>query len=162
MEAPETLIARSAMECHLYIELHPCACGERQEPGRHRLESREAGLVAVYRMQCRRCGAARQLEFVMKVEIAPIGKFGGANPSQIVDAGEFLAIADAAARAVPADLGGLDDTARHRARLLMSRAVAAIEEVLKFIGLYGNEPNRFRRTRLQVVLRQYQDAVATL
>lgn len=179
MEA-QTLIARSAIECHLYIELHPCSCGESLEPGRHRLESRERGLAAIYSARCRRCVAAHRFEFAMDDEIVPLGKFGGSKPSQIIDAGEFLAVADSAAKAVPTDVTRLDNEARHRARLLMYRAVAAIEEVLKFIGpdeeavpreaitstlgtaLYGNEPSRFRRARLQAVLREYQNAAARL
>jgi hypothetical protein len=185
---PGTLVARSAIECHLYIELHPCTCGEPREPGRHRLESRDSGLVAVYGARCQRCGTVRHFEFVMDDEIAPLGSFGGSKPSQIIDAGEFLAVADSAAqqvrtsaaREVPADISGLDDAARHRARLLMKRALAAIEEVLKFIRpgeesvssdalfsargatIFRNEPARFRKARLQAVRRAYQDAVAKL
>ena len=179
-ETPRTLRARSAIECHLYIELHPCSCGGSLEPGRHRLESRDGGLVAVYRTSCRRCETVRHCEFVMDQEIAPLGKFGGSKPSQIIDPGEFLAVADAAARDVPVDLNALDDAARARARLLISRAAAAIEEVLKFIrpgqedipleaftssrgaALYHKEPGRFRRSRLQAVLREYQSTAAKL
>jgi hypothetical protein len=174
------LMARSASECHLYIELHPCSCGEALEPGRHRLQSRDDGLVAVYDMTCRRCGAAHHAEFAMDEEIVPLGKFGGGRPSQIIDPGEFLAVADAAAREVPADVGGFDAAMRGRARSVMSRAAAAIEEVLKFIpdgedsvpraalrsargaALYEREPGRFRRTRLQAVLQVYRDAAAKL
>lgn len=180
MQTSRTLIARSAIECHLYIELHPCSCGEALEPGRHRLESRESGLVAVYRAGCRRCGSTRHFEFVMGDAIVPLGKFGGSKPSQIIDAGEFLAVADSAARQVPADVSGLDAGARARARTLMHRAAAAIEEVLKFIlpgeeavsqealssthsaAMYSEEPGRFRRSRLQAVLRVYQDAASKL
>jgi hypothetical protein len=180
METPCALIARSAIECHLYIELHPCSCSEGLEPGGHRLESRESGLVAVYSARCRRCGTTRHFEFVMDEEIVPLGKFGGSRPSTTIDAGEFLAVADAAARQVPADVSGFDAGARARARALMNRAVAAIEEVLKFIrpgeesvshealsstrgtAMHSMEPGRFRRSRLQAVLRAYQDAASKL
>src|ERR1044071_6281505 len=106
METPRTLIARSAAECHLYIELHPCSCGEAFEPGRHRLESRDDRLIAVYGMSCRRCATARRFEFVMGEEIAPLGSFGGSKPSQIIDAGEFLAVAESSAREVPVHVRG--------------------------------------------------------
>jgi len=180
MEPSRTLLARSAVECHLFIELHPCACGQSLEASKHRLESRESGLVATYDTRCRRCGTAHHFEFVMDEEIAPLGSFGGSKPSRIIDASEFLAVADSAAQEVPADVSGLDDAARHRARLLMKRAVAAIEEVLKFIrpgeesvssdalfsargvAIFRNEPARFRRARLEAVHRAYQDAVAKL
>ena len=180
METQPILIARSAIECHLYIELHPCSCGELLEPDRHRLQSRESDLVAVYSTRCRRCRTTRHFEFVLDDEIVPLSKFGGSKPSQIIDAGEFLAVADSAARQVPADGSSLDAGARATARALMDRAVAAIEEVLKFIppdeesvspealsstrgaAMYREEPGRFRRSRLQAVLRAYQDAASKL
>ena len=180
METRQTLIGRSAIECHLYIELHPCSCGASLQPGRHRLESRTYGLVVVYNVSCQHCGTSRRFEFVMDEEIAPLGSFGGSKPSRIIDASELLAVADSAAQEVPADVSGLDDAARYRARLLMKRAVAAIEEVLKFIrpgeesvssdalfsargvAIFRNEPARFRRARLEAVHRAYQDAVAKL
>lgn len=180
MEIPGTLIARSAAECHLYIELHPCSCDEAFEPGRHRLESRDDSLVAVYGMCCRRCGTAQRFEFVMGEEIVPLGSFGGSKPSRIIDAGEFLAVADSAAQEVPADVSGLDHVARQRVRLLVKRAVAAIEEVLKFIrpgeesvssealfstrgvAVFRNEPARFRKARLCALHHAYQDAASKL
>jgi len=116
----------------------------------------------------------------MDEELVPLVKFGGSKPSQIIDAGEFLAVADSAAQQVPADVSGLDAEARGRARTLMNRAVAAIEEALKFIhpgeegvsrealfsirgiAVYNREPGRFRRSRLQAALRSYRDAASKL
>jgi hypothetical protein len=178
MNKAARLVARSASECHLYIELHPCSCGEPPEPGRHRLQSRDDGLVAVYEMTCRRCGATHRVEFAMGDEIAPLGAFGGQTPSQIIDPGEFLAVADAAAQQVPADADRLDDAGRGRARSWINRAAAAVAEALKFIpagedrvprgalrsvqgaALYEQEPGRFRRSRLEAVLQAYRDAAA--
>src|ERR1044071_8238817 len=128
-----TLISRSSAECHLYIELHACECGEARAPWKHRLESRIDALVTVYDGVCERCTRPWTFEFALDPEVAPIGKFGGARPSQIVDAGQYLAVADAAARAVPGEVSRLDELSRQRARALMLRAVAAIEEVLKLI-----------------------------
>lgn len=173
-------IARSSAECHLYIELHPCACGDTRGPTEHRLESRDDGLVAVYAGPCPRCGTARRFELSLDPEIVPGGTFGGARPSQIIDAGQYLAVADAAARAVPSSTSGLDDRARQQARAQMRRAVAALEEVLKFVppgadhvasealfstsgkALYRAEPGRFRKSRLEAVLRAYREAESKL
>src|SRR5262245_787977 len=156
------LIARSSAECHLYIELRACECGEGRSPWKHRLESRADAQIAVYEGRCDRCSAPWTFEFALDAEACAIGKFGGTKPSQIVDAGQFLAVADAAARAVSADVSALDE--RQRARALMLRAVAAIEEVFKFIPLgadrvvadslfsvrgkemYLAEPGRFRKS----------------
>ena len=174
------LLARSSPECHLYIALHPCDCGETEGPTKHRLESRGEDLVAVYDGPCPRCAVPRRFEFALDPEIAPGGKFGGAKASQIIDAGQFLAVADAAARQVPASTSGMDDRERQRARSQMSRAIAALEEVLKFIpegadsipgealfsvagqALYRSEPGRFRRSRLEAVLRVYLDAASKI
>lgn len=174
------LISRSSAECHLYIELHACECGEARAPWKHQLESRVDALVTVYDGVCERCTRPWIFEFALDPEVAPSGKFGGARPSQIVDAGQFLAVADAAARAVPAEVNRLDDWSRQRARALMQRAVAAIEEVLKLIPqgadrvaadalfsalgkqMYLAEPGRFRKSRLEAVLGVYCEAVARL
>jgi hypothetical protein len=174
------LISRSSAECHLYIEQHACECGEPRAPWKHRLESRVDALVTVYDGVCERCTRPWTFEFALDPEVAPIGKFGGARPSQIVDAGQFLAAADAAARAVPGEENRLDELSRQRARALMLRAVAALEEVLKLIPpgadrvaadslfsalgkqMYLAEPGRFRKSRLEAVLGVYRQAVARL
>lgn len=174
------LIARSSLECHLYIELHPCECGAGRAATQHRLESLDEALIAVYEGRCRSCTRLWQFEFALDPEIPPGRKFGGTRPSQLIDAEQFLAVADAAARAASTDAGGLDDAARHRAQALLLRAVAALEEVLKFIppggdrvpaealfstagkDLYLAEPGRFRKSRLEAVLGAYRDAAATL
>ncbi len=174
------LIARSSPECHLYIELHPCSCGERQGPAAHRLESRGDDLVAVYEGPCPRCKTPRRFDLVLDPEIPPGAKFGGARPSRIIDAGEFLGVADEAAKAAPADSTGLSSAARQQAKARMSRAVDALEEVLKFIPpgadevpvealvsaagkeLYLKEPGRFRKVRLEAVLGAYRDVLGRL
>ena len=95
------LIARSSLECHLYMELHPCACGETAAPQKHRLLSGESGLIARYDGACPRCGSLRRFDFVLADEIVPLETFGGAMPSTILDAGQFLAYADAAPLLLP-------------------------------------------------------------
>jgi hypothetical protein len=174
------LISRSSPECHLYIELHPCTCGERRGPTKHKLVSSDEGLVAVYEGPCPKCGTPRRFDFLLDPEIPPGTKLGGDKPSRIIDAGEFLAVADDAARSVPADTSALDDAGKQRARILMQRAVDALEEVLKFVPagadrvpadalftgsgkeVYLREPGRFRAVRLQAVLGVYRDALTKI
>lgn len=174
------LVARSSLECHLFIELHPCECGEARLETTHRLESWDVGLVAIYEGTCPRCRRARQFEFELDPELVPANKFGGSAPSMIVDAGQYLAVADDAARRVPAELASLDDDTRAQARWWIGRAVSALEEVLKFVPeggdavpeetlftyqgreVYAAEPGRFRKARLDAVLAAYRELGASL
>lgn len=174
------LIARSSSECHLYIELHPCACGETKLDVRHRLVSFDAGLGAVYEAPCPRCGVHRKFEFLLDPEIPPGDKFGGATASAIIDAGQYLAVADDAAKRVPADLSGLDDENRRVASWWMNRSVNALEEVIKAIppgaeavpetamfsesgkAVYVCEPGRFRKSRLEAVLESYRELLRAI
>ena len=162
------MISRSSPECHLYIELHPCSCGETQLPPKHKLVSSGDDLVAVYENPCPRCGTPRRFDFVLDPEIPPGLKFGGAKPSNLIDAAQFLATADHAAKQMPPT------------PYWMSRAVDALEEVLKFIPegadrvpvealfttagkeMYLAEPGRFRKPRLEAVLGVYRDILAKL
>jgi hypothetical protein len=174
------LIARSSPECHLYIELHPCACGETQLETKHVLQSSGDDLVAVYQGVCPRCSTARRFDLVLDPEIPPGDKFGGAAPSKLIDAGQYLAVADEAAKRVPGDAARLDEAERRAARWWMNRAVNALEEVLKFVPpgsdavpsdalftgagkeVYLKEPGRFRKPRLEAVLGVYRDSLAKL
>lgn len=173
------LVARSSPECHLYMELRPCACGEARFAPASRTESRGEDLVAVYDGACPRCGAARRFEFVLDPELPPPPPaFGGASPSRIICPGEFLRAAAAAAAVVPASTAGLSAQQRLAARLQLERAVAAMREVLKFVPAgedrvptsaltssdgrraYLAEPGRFRTLRLAAVLEAYEQGLA--
>ena len=169
------MIARSSAECRLYIELHGCACGESRLEVGHHLVSLAVGLGAIYEGACPRCGTARRFEFGLDPEIPPGDKFGGERPSSLLDAGEYLTVADDAARRVPADLTGLDDTQRRTASWWLNRAVNALEEVVKAVPpgadavpesalfselgkqTYAREPGRFRKRRLDAVLEVYRE-----
>jgi hypothetical protein len=154
------LRARSSLECRTYIELHPCACRDATVPPSAGVHATDAGLVARYEGRCPRCGAPRRFELALDDEIVPADAFGGARPSSLLDAGQFLAIADAHAKRIPPTVHDLD------------RAIAALIEVLKLIpdgadavppdsltspegrALYDRElGGRFRRARLEAELR---------
>lgn len=172
--------ARSALECHLYISLHPCVCGDARSDFLHRLVLVDNALCSRYHWNCLTCGTVRTFVFLLHDEIPRAEKFGGKRVSTLVDAGQYLNVADLAAEQVEADTIGRPAEARGTARMLMSRATAAIEEVLKWIPenedhmparafftedgrvVRDREPGRFQRARLESVLKSYCAALAAL
>jgi hypothetical protein len=99
--------------------------------------------------------------------------FGGDEPSELLDPGQWLAYADDRARRVPADRSALDGEQRRAVDHALASAVAALDEVLKFIPdgadsvpetafftVYGQtvharEPGRFNAARLKAVRDSY-------
>jgi hypothetical protein len=167
-------VVRTRDEAHLYLDLRPCDCGS--------VETRwESGVVAVgatraaaYSGTCSSCGAEREFVFALpEREVIPeaFPTFGGPEPSQLLDAGEWLWVADLTAGNVPPD----DPEAAHRA---LTIARAAVDEVVKFIPdgeddvpdrafwsergarVRAEEPGRFRRERLMIVRDTYRDLAA--
>jgi hypothetical protein len=174
------LVARSAPECRLYIDLSPCSCGETAFDVRHALRTGPDGvLVAVYEGACPRCGLPRRFEFALDPATPPVPPaYGGPRPSQIICPGQFALVADRAAASAELVPAGMAPAARSRGRDALARALAAQQEVIKFIpagadevpaaaftspegrALYAREPGRFRRYRLEAVARAYRDALA--
>ena len=179
--------ARSSAEARLYVELHPCGCGEaRFEPQVEVVALTDGDLATRYQGSCAGCGTAREFLFRLPAEPVhpPAGaafSYGGPEPSQLIDPGEWIAVADRYAALVPADFAtagptvagpaaadpaSLDPAQRRRATAALSRAVAALDEVRKFIPadadevpadaisseigrrMRRREPGRFRRDRL--------------
>jgi hypothetical protein len=179
-------IARTNDEAHLYIDLHPCECGEVQFPRSSSvIETDDGDLASHYTGTCPRDGAQRQFTFRLPRQILmPPGdgsvRYGGPEPSELIDPGEWLSVADAYARNVPADPATLAADGQSTARSMVNRAVAAIDEVLKFIpadadrvpaeafvtergrAAYAKEPGRFRRPRLEAVRNTYASIAAQL
>lgn len=130
------------------------------------------------------CGVADVAHLVVLQALAGVGTalpppppaFGGQQPSTIICPGEFLLVAAEAASSAPADPTGLSDRQRGTTRDALARAVAAVEEVLKFIpegadavpetavtssagtALYSQDPGRFSRARLEAVLAAYRES----
>jgi hypothetical protein len=173
------LFARSPDECHLYMELHPCQCGEDAfDWSAHALEQRDGTLVpvyvSVYEGTCARCGTARRFEFRVTGDHPPPPAYGGDTPSSIVDPGEFLASSQRAAAAVPAHPARLGPDRLADAYDAIEVAVAGIVEVLKFVPdgadavpetaftsdvgrrMYVGDPARFRRDRLALELAELE------
>lgn len=130
-------VARSRDEAHLYMDLHPCeVCGSVEVAWAETLVERAGEPVCRYAGGCADCGTER--EFVFGVPRRPVlpaadevVRFGGPEPSQLLDAGQWLAVADMCAQAGAPLPGasGPDAVARHS----LAVALAAIDEVLKFI-----------------------------
>jgi len=126
-------VARSTWECQMFFGLAVCPqCGE---TGLDPVEL-NVGQVWEYATTCPNCEHRQQFAFaVARLGPPPFPAFGGAEPSQLIDAGQFLVLAEEAADDVPADPADLssDDLMPEEALEELSVAVAAIEEVLKFI-----------------------------
>ncbi len=167
------------------MDLRPCACGEARFDRQSAVVALEDGdLASRYSGPCPACGRAREFTFRLPAEptlaagalrpaAAPSGGFhyGAAEPSQLLDPGEWLWAADAYARSVPAGRATVEAGQRAQATLL--RAVAALDEVLKFVppgaetvpasaftsergrDLRRRDPGRFRRDRLAAVRDAY-------
>jgi hypothetical protein len=175
------LVARSAPECRLYLDLHPCSCGETAFDVRHTLRTGPDGaLLAVYEGPCSRCGLPRRFVFALDPATPPPPPaYGGPRPSQIICPGQFALAADRAASSAELVPAGAPPARRAQSREALARAVAAQQEVVKFVpagsdevpagaftspegrALYAREPGRFRRSRLEAVAAAYRDALSS-
>jgi hypothetical protein len=176
-------LARTNEEAHLYMDLHPCACGESAFERSNAVHATDDGLVSVYRGTCARCGAAREVRFRLPEQVqfptTPM-RFGGEQPSELLDPGEWIAVADKLASVAPPGPALVDLEPRRRAARAVERAAAAIDEVLKFVpagadavpedafrsevgrAVYAAEPGRFRRARLEAVRDTYRTIAGEL
>jgi hypothetical protein len=173
-------LARTGAEAHLFMDLRPCRCGETQFPRQSAVVMVGGELVTRYAGRCAQCGLDREFVFRLPEDILPQQAgadvvFGGPQPSELLDPGEWLQVADRQASQVPMNDATRNDRA---ARLALATALAAVDEVLKFIPdradavpaesfrtypgqtLYGREPGRFRRARLLAVREAYRDLLA--
>lgn len=137
-------------------------CAERALETRHRLVTLDDGLGAIYE-------GTRAVRYGTTLRARP----RSGDPA--VDAGQYLAVADDASKRVTADAANLDDDQRRTAHWWMTRAVNALEEVIKAIPagadavpeaamfsdlgkqVYAREPGRFRGARLTAVLHVYRE-----
>lgn len=166
-------VARTRDEAHLYLELHPCPdCGAAEAPWQQSLVEIDGVLTTSYATTCPGCGAEREYLFGLPPrETPPVSwpTFGGVEPSELLDAGQWLAVSDEAAGNVPTD--------RLEAGRALAIARAAVEEVIKFVPpgqdavpedefwtpegreVRDADPDRFRLDRLLVVRDTYHELV---
>jgi hypothetical protein len=171
---PTYAIARTGDETLLFLELNPCPdCGSIETPWEHGLTDEDGELVISYSGICSGCGASREYFFGLpeSESVGPFPNFGGPEPSELLDAGQWISVADSAAGSVSVDAATDDE----QAATVMAIARAAVEEVIKFVppdaaavpddafwtdegrALRDGEPGRFRVERLLVVRDSYSD-----
>nr|MDT0660914.1 hypothetical protein [Micromonospora sp. DSM 115978] len=124
-------LARTPAEGHLYIQLHPCACGEVEtEFESHVLLYCAEGMAGRHELRCPPCGSSRHFTFLLPdwpLQSSSF-RFGDDQPSQLLDPGEWLWVADATATdALRAGATGAD------LRESMEYAAAAADETMKFL-----------------------------
>lgn len=179
-------VARTRDEAHLYMDLHPCeVCGAVDVDWAAALVDDGGRPARRYSGSCKGCGSARAFVFGLPPrpllpDADDVVFFGGPEPSRLLDAGEWLAVADlcakASAPAPDAPIGPDGVPVADRAgREALAIAAAAMDEVLKFIPSGGTEvpdeafwseagrdvrqadPGRFERGRLGIVRDTYRE-----
>ncbi|MGA8112222.1 MAG: hypothetical protein WCA46_01015 [Actinocatenispora sp.] len=175
-------LSRSSDEAHLYMELHPCPCGE-SDFGRVSSVAEVHGEWRVrYTGRCVECGRERAFEFRQPEHLTEPedGAWAaGDAPSELLDAGEWLFVADTYG-SVPTDRTELSDSGRDQLRTDLRAAAAALDEVLKFLPdgvdvlpeaacwsdrgrqVRDAEPGRLRRFRVTAARDTYRALLADL
>ncbi|MFC7528579.1 hypothetical protein [Actinoplanes sp. GCM10030250] len=170
------LATRSSEESRLYLELQTCPqCGAPAlEVTAHWLADEDGALLSCYESRCEQCATTADFEFTVAGEPPAPPQFGGPEPSQLIDAGQFLTVARDLAAAVPADPARCPADERADAREAMVIAVAALSEVRKFLpadahevpqsafftpsgrAVYSADPAQFTRRRLTALDNGYR------
>ncbi|WP_203927853.1 hypothetical protein [Virgisporangium ochraceum] len=161
--------ARSSDEAHLFMALHPCGvCGDGSFVPVVREVLEDGVLVTHYTGRCDTCRALRDFRF--RIDREPEGdgpRFGGDEPSEIIDAGQWLRGVDRVLAETPSNILGVSEEEWRARRYMFAAAAESVGEVLKFIpagddavppGAFwtasGREmrdavPERFERDRLE-------------
>jgi hypothetical protein len=160
---------RTGAEAHLYMDRQPCTCGDIEFDRQSAVMIDGGELCSRYSGKCRSCGTLREFIFQLPPSQRPITnqvEYGGSDPSRLLDAGQWLAIAEYYAKLEP---GSPDD---------LDIARAAMEEVIKFLPdgfdnvpdtafwtergrmVREREPARFRRARLAAIRDAYREQLA--
>jgi hypothetical protein len=132
--------ARTYDEVYLYLGLRPCVCGETEIDERVSATVSVGGVLAErFSGECTNCGRFREFTFQMaenSPEISSDVCYGGDEPSRLLDPGEWLGVAELYTSVVDELLadGDLDDDDElTRTYFLLTSALAATDEVAKFI-----------------------------
>jgi hypothetical protein len=113
----------------LYLVLNPCECGTARPHGSQELrEGDDGGLMSVHAGTCPGCGRPWSVAFSLPASAPPAGRIGGAEPSAIIDPGEWFWLSEQDA-GIPASEDPLSPGDRAR----LGRAADETDEVAKFI-----------------------------
>jgi hypothetical protein len=134
--APPPPLARTRDEALFYLQLQRCPrCGEQRTPWGSELVEVGGVLARRYFGDCAQCGQAREYVFRVPDRIPPRPPgasmhYGGDEPSELIDAGQWLLMSEPAAEQTRADLaaGELRDAALHA-----ELALTCVTEVTKFV-----------------------------
>jgi hypothetical protein len=134
-------LARTGHEAQLHMDLTPCPCGEHSFDRTSVVITLPDGdLGRRYAGTCPSCGAGR--EFTYRLPAVPLESprfaYGGAEPSRLLDAAQWLWVSDWYLRSVPPGAEDLPPDQRRIARARLMAAIAAIDEVVKFIPANGD------------------------
>ncbi|MBT8493349.1 MAG: hypothetical protein KJO07_09860 [Deltaproteobacteria bacterium] len=137
------LFARSAAEADLYVDLECEAAGEVPQSRKRKKTERRRQTFWSYQI---RCASGKLLEFEFELDGLPEPKpglrrkveYGGKEPSRLIDAGEWLRVADRHANLAPKSVAGLPERQRREAAGNLEIAIAAVGETLKFIPAGGD------------------------
>ncbi|MGI5237756.1 hypothetical protein [Dactylosporangium sp. CA-139066] len=165
----EPPLARTPAEARLFVDMRLCPrCGARRTAWNSVLEHLGEGMAERYTGDCSNCGEHQEHLFRLPERHLrrPEGVtvfYGGAEPSQLFDAGEWLAMTYPVIDQVKRDLAAGDAAG---ARLHTELAWVFIDEAMKFLpdgadavpptalwtrrgrGEYDADPRRFTRRRL--------------
>jgi hypothetical protein len=166
-------LARTRDEALFYLQLQPCPrCGQQRTPWSSALVDVGGVLARRYSGTCAQCGLAREYVFRVPDQIPPrppgaTMHYGGDEPSELIDAGQWLLMSETVAEQTRAELAaGEHDAAALHAEL----AIACATEVIKFVPPGGaqvpdsgfwtpagrqardSDPRRFTLRRLLLVL----------
>ncbi|WP_225731156.1 MULTISPECIES: hypothetical protein [unclassified Nocardia] len=177
-------ISRTTREAHVFMDMTPCDCGDTRFERADALHPLGDGrFVRQYTGTCETCREPREFTFLLPDDAeTPAGdlEFGGPLPSQLIDAGGWLWVADEYAAAVPPNPYLLDGAERDQVATWLASAIAALDEVRKFIppggaelpptrlwtrlglDMYARDPGRLRLDRLQATQDAYRDYLAEL
>ncbi len=165
------------------MDLHPCDCGEVNFDRASSVIEADGDLASRYAGICLGCSKLREFVFALPQDITlPVPGtvvFGDGSPSQLIDPGEWMFVADRYARVSPSSPTPGTEEAR-AARQQVATAAAAMDEVLAFVPedgdmvpyetvrsergrrLYDAEPGRFFADRITVVRDTYRKIVADM
>ncbi len=176
-------LARTNAEAHIYMDMHPCECGNGNFERNSSVIEADGDLASRYAGPCSGCDRMREFVFAIPEHVglpAPGSVvFGDGSPSELLDPGEWLFVADRYARVAPGQAPTKAEEARI-ARQQVATAAAAMDEVLAFIppgedmvpyealrterglAVYDAEPGRFYRDRLKIVRDTYRQIVTEM
>lgn len=176
-EGHQPRLARTVDEAHTFMDLRPCACGANRFERTHRLVSTDDDLISEYRGACASCGEMRQFRFRLSHDLAPaVDNRYGSGRSELLDAGEWLFVADRMSASVPSRVPtAAEDRERAAHRLRVARD--AVEQALNLSNadgvlpptaltsshsrqLLAKQPTRFEPARLRAIRDAYESELA--